>query len=91
MAYVIKYGGQVPAVRRLQKSRRGRWIAAACVLAAAAALRYFWGDTLLSIFLPGDDEATVEAFSNMVSAMGNAQTFSECVTAFCREVIYGPS
>lgn len=91
MAYVIEYGGQVPVAQRLQKQKRGKWIGAVCLVMAAIAVRYFFGDELTGILIPGDDGATVEAFSNLLSGLGEGEAFSECVTAFCREVIYGPS
>ena len=89
MGYMIEYGGQVPMAQKKRRRNLHRWIVAACLLAVAVAVRYFWGDMLLSILIPGEDEATVEAFSNLMSGLGEGETFSECVTAFCREVIYG--
>lgn len=91
MAYVIEYGGQVPVARKLQKQKRRRWIWAICLFVGAVAVRHFWGDFLLSILIPGDDGATVAAFSDLLSGLGEGETFSDCVTAFCREVIHGAS
>lgn len=91
MGYVIEYGGQVPVARNLEKQKRRKWIVAVCLVMAAIAARYFFGDVLTCILIPGDDGATVEAFSNLLSGLGEGETFSDCVTAFCREVIHGPS
>lgn len=89
MGYVIAYGGQVPVAQKLRRRKTHRWILAVCLLAGAVAVRYFFGDALVSIMIPGDDGVTVEAFSNLMYGLGEGETFSDCVTAFCREVIYG--
>lgn len=91
MAYVIEYGGQVGAELRMRKRGNWKWVGAVCLLMGAIAVRYFWGDVLTSFLIPGDDAATVDAFSELLSGLGEGETFSECVTAFCREVIHGPS
>lgn len=91
MAYVIEYGGQVPVAQRIRRRKNWKWIRAICFLMAAIAVRYFWGDVLTGILIPGEDDATVEAFSNLLSALGEGESVSESVTAFCREVIYGAS
>ena len=38
--------------------------------------------------LPGNPEITAPAFEELMNALSNGASFSDAVTAFCREVIY---
>ncbi len=89
MAYIVRYGGQVPAEQRQSRRSRKKWRITAAVLLAAVAVRYFWGDEITRILIPGEDAITVEAFANFLNSLGQGEELGDCVTAFCREVIYG--
>lgn len=92
MAYIVRYGGQVPVTHRKKNRVRGKWLAAVGILATAAAVEIFWPEgveAFRSLLIPGQDAVTMGAFLDLVSGLQEGEGFSECMTAFCREVIYG--
>lgn len=94
MAYVIEYGGQVPAGHLVAKKKHYGWLAAVGCLVLVGAVQYFYPEIMEQVkqlLIPGEDAVTVQAFENMVEGLRDGGSLSDCVTVFCREVIYGAS
>lgn len=94
MAYVIEYGGQVPVSHLKSKERKFGWMVGLGCIAFLVAVQYMYPEALEGVrqlLIPGNDPVTVEAFQTMVEGLRDGGSLSDCVTLFCREVIYGAS
>ena len=94
MAYVIEYGGQVPGRHLHTGKKRYGWLLAVGVLVFVGVIHWFFPevtDKVQQLLIPGEDAVTVHAFENMVDMLRSGGDLRECVTVFCREVIYGAS
>lgn len=79
MAYRIEYAGK-------RKTRRFPfWI----LLPAALALLAIPKQTLGQWLLPGDQEVTARALSELVESLRQGSNAGAAVTAFCRSIVQG--
>lgn len=90
MGYTIRYGPRSPReIAAGKKTLHPFWgvlIVAALVLTLRFAAPQAAGK-LRSILLPGFDDGTAAAFSQMMERIGAGERIDASVTAFCQEVI----
>lgn len=91
MGYRIEYDSG----SRKWQAERFRWgrmwaMAAVCLLLFLVLTNLFWpqgAGMLRRLLIPGDPEVTAQAFAQMVDGLRAGEDASECVTAFCREIL----
>ena len=88
MAYVIRYrshGKKKYPRRNFIKGRTPLLLTIGALIVVISLTLYNGG---LQWILPGNPEITAPAFEELMNALSNGASFSDAVTAFCREVIY---
>lgn len=89
MSYSIQYGStsfktRLKRIRGTKKIRKVQWWIAICVVIFSLILGRMG---LLDFLIPGDNDATKNAFSDMVSDVRNGESVKSAVTAFCNEIL----
>ena len=90
MSYNITYNPELkkryPVIRR---NRSNPLNTALILLVSFVALYVLTRSGIMHYFIPGDPEATVEAFSTMVKRVSQGETVGNAVVGFCKEIISG--
>ena len=95
MGYKIQYSQTGESVRVAPKKyNQLRYIIIVCILIACCLALYVVDVkevAILDYFLPGNPEVTKAAFFSFAEDLRSGLTFSDAVTAFCREIIENAS
>ena len=88
MGYKIEYTfGQTNVERCKEKKKSVRWVVLSVLslmVLSIGAVR----ETVLDVLIPGDDEITIQAVSDMVHSFREGSDIGEALEGFCREVIF---
>lgn len=91
MGYRIEYdaGSSAFEIRQEKPTRLG-WLGLLAVAVVTALLLWPAGaEKARELLIPGDDAVTVQALEGMAEDLKAGASFSDAVSAFCREVIRG--
>lgn len=89
MGYNIQYGTtsistRIKRVRGTKKMRRLECLIAGCALLLMILFGRFG---LLDFLIPGDNDVTKAAFSDMIQDVQEGESVKRAVTAFCNEIL----
>lgn len=90
MSYKISYGEMS---KKSIKNKRSRWLlpAALAAVVLAIGIRFFYPDAtkqLTEALFPLTSASSQEALEVLSQNLKAGESFSDAVTAFCREIIY---
>ena len=90
MGYKIQYGrGGAVRFRKTAPRKVPRWcVILLCICITLAAFSLGWQNRQIRDFLlPGDPEVTAHALQSLAEDIRSGESFMECVSAFCAEVM----
>ncbi len=91
MSYCVEYNPELnnryPA-RKVRRPKQTALLIVVILLVVTVSYSIF-GGKLLKMFIPGDPQVTVAAFSEFVEQVGSGEPIRQAVYCFFQEIIFG--